>query len=58
MEYLGAGWPVVNSLNVGKGITDLALNINLNCYNCWQNVMRQKYIEQKDKAVDNVSCVK
>ena len=58
MEYLGAGWPVVNSLNVDKRITDLALNINLNCYNCWQNVMCQKYIEQKDKAVDNVSCVK
>ena len=29
-EYLVAGGPVVNSPNVGKGITTLAMNINLN----------------------------
>ena len=28
MEYLGAGGPVVNSQNVDKGITTLAMNIN------------------------------
>ena len=32
MEYLGAGGPVVNSPNVDKGITTLAMNINLNSY--------------------------
>ena len=32
MEYLGAGWPVVNSPNVDKGITTLAMNTNLNSY--------------------------
>ena len=30
MEYLGAGEPVVNFLNVDKGITTLAIEINLN----------------------------
>ena len=30
MEYLGAGGPVMNSPNVDKGITTLAININLN----------------------------
>ena len=30
MKYLGAGEPVVNFLNVGKGITTLATKINLN----------------------------
>ena len=30
MEYLGAGEPVVNFLNVDKGITVLAIKINLN----------------------------
>ena len=30
MEYLGAGGPVVNSPNIDKGITNLAININLN----------------------------
>ena len=29
MEYLGAGGPVVNSPNVDKVITTLAMNINL-----------------------------
>ena len=32
MEYLGAGGPVVNSPNVDKGTTTLAMNINLNSY--------------------------
>ena len=32
MEYLGAGGPVANSPNVDKGITTLAMNINLNSY--------------------------
>ena len=32
MEYLGAGGPVVNSPNVDKGITTLAMDINLNFY--------------------------
>ena len=32
MEYLAAGEPVVNSSNVDKGITTLAMNINLNIY--------------------------
>ena len=32
MEYLGVGGPVVNSPNVDKGITTLAMNINLNSY--------------------------
>ena len=32
MEYLGAGRPVVNFPNVGKGITTLAMNMNLNSY--------------------------
>ena len=32
MEYLGAGGPVVNSPNVDKGITTLAMDINLNSY--------------------------
>ena len=31
-EYLGAGGPVVNSLNVNRGITTLTININLNSY--------------------------
>ena len=30
MKYLGAGEPVVNFLNVDKGITTLATKINLN----------------------------
>ena len=30
MKYLGAGEPVVNFLNVDKGITTLAIKINLN----------------------------
>ena len=30
MEYLGAGGTAVNSPNVDKGITALAININLN----------------------------
>ena len=30
MEYLGAGRAAVNSPNVDKGITTLAININLN----------------------------
>ena len=30
MEYLGAGGTAVNSPNVDKGITTLAININLN----------------------------
>ena len=30
MEYLGTGEPVVNFLNVDKGITVLAIKINLN----------------------------
>ena len=29
MEYLGAGGPVVNSRDVDKGITTLAMNINI-----------------------------
>ena len=32
MEYLGAGEPIVNSPNVDKGITTLAISINLNSY--------------------------
>ena len=32
LEYLGAGGSVVNSANVNKGITALAININLNFY--------------------------
>ena len=32
MEYLGAGGPVVNSPNVNKETTTLAMNINLNSY--------------------------
>ena len=32
MEYLGAGGPVKNFPNVEKGITTLAININLNSY--------------------------
>ena len=32
MEYLGAGGPVKNSLNIDKGITTLAININLKSY--------------------------
>ena len=32
MEYLGASGPVVNSPNVSKEITALAMNINLNSY--------------------------
>ena len=32
MEYLGAGRPVVNSPSVGKGITNLVINLNLNSY--------------------------
>ena len=32
MEYLGAGRPVVNPPNVGKGIANLAVNTNLNSY--------------------------
>ena len=32
MECLVASGPVVNSPNVDKGITTLALNINLNSY--------------------------
>ena len=32
MDYIGAGGPVVNSSNVDKGITTLAININLNSY--------------------------
>lgn len=32
MEHLGAVGSVVNSLNMGKGITTLTININLNCY--------------------------
>ena len=32
MEYLGAGGSVVNSRNVDKGITALAINRNLNSY--------------------------
>ena len=33
MEYLGAGGPaVVNSPNVDKGITTLAMNINVKSY--------------------------
>ena len=32
MEYLGAGEPVVNSPNVNKEITTLAINIILNSY--------------------------
>ena len=31
-EYLGAGGPVVNSLNVNRGNTTLAININLSSY--------------------------
>ena len=30
MGYLGTGEPVVNVLNVDKGITTLAIKINLN----------------------------
>ena len=32
MEYLGASGLVVNSPNVDKGITTLAMDINLNSY--------------------------
>ena len=32
MENLGAGGPVVNSPNVDKEITSLAVNVNLNSY--------------------------
>ena len=32
MEYLGESGPVENSPNVGKGITTVAKNINLNFY--------------------------
>ena len=32
MKYLGADGPKVNSTNVKKGITTLAMNINLNYY--------------------------
>ena len=32
MEYLGVGGPVVNSPNVEKGVTTLAMNISLNSY--------------------------
>ena len=37
MEYLGAGGPVVNSPNVDKGITALAMNM------CQR---KEKYIEK------------
>ena len=32
MEFLGAGGTVVNSPNVDKGVTTLAMNLNLNSY--------------------------
>ena len=32
MEYLGAGGPVVNSPNVDKGITTLAMNVKFNSH--------------------------
>ena len=44
MEYLGAGWSVVNFPNVDKEITTLAVNINLNSY--------------MGDTADKVSCVK
>ena len=36
MEYLGAGGPVVNSPNVDKAITTLAMNIAMNHYSCYK----------------------
>ena len=32
IEYLGVDGPLVNSTNVNKGITTLALNLNVNSY--------------------------
>ena len=32
MQYLGAGGPVVNSQNVNKGNTNLAISTNLSSY--------------------------
>ena len=32
VEYLGVSGPVVNSVNVDKGITTLAINVNLDFY--------------------------
>ena len=32
MEYLGADGPMVNSPNINKGITTLAINLNLKYY--------------------------
>ena len=41
MEYLGAGGPVVSSLNVDKGIATLAININLNSH--WNTLKIEHY---------------
>ena len=58
MEYLGAGGPVKNSLNIDKAITTLAINTNLKSYiedianrtkSYWQSVMRGR----KEKLLTN-----
>ena len=49
MEYLGAGGPVVNSPNVDKGITTLAINLNLNLYKflTWKTLKIEHYKHYK-----------
>ena len=44
MEYVAAGGPVVNSPNVDKGITVLAINMNLNSY--IENIINTTNISQ------------
>ena len=39
-------------------LTCLKITTATNKKHCWQSLMRQKYIWQKDKAWDNISCVK
>ena len=49
MEYLGAGGPVVNSPNVDKGITTLAITLNLNLYKflTWKTLKIEHYKHYK-----------
>ena len=45
MEYLGEDGSVVNAKNVGKNITTLAMNINVNSY--MENIKVEQYKQYK-----------